>query len=307
MFNDSEEREFLEYLTSFGNVFKDASMNLFTTFACGGKADILIIPENNNETLSSLLKFLGGQKCPVSIIGGGSNLLVGDKGIRGVVIAIRETDAAAGRISLEKNGLVYADAMVRKSRFINTCLSFGLGGIEFAAGIPGCIGGGIAMNAGTDMGNFSGILKSFEYLRRDGQICLTETVNAGYRELYIEDGALISGAYFQLPEHDPVKAKHRIDEILKARLVKHPLEYPSAGSVFKNPKGAAAWKLVDDAGFRGKRIGGAMVSEKHTNFIVNSGGASAADVRELIELIQETVMEKFSINMETELKLMGEF
>ena len=305
--NESQYREIFEHLSRLGLAFKDASMANYTTFACGGKADILLIPQNKNESLSAILQYLAGKDVPVCVIGGGSNLLVGDKGIRGVVIAIRATHGLEGRVSLEDDSTVYADAIVKKSYFIEACTSFSLGGVEFMAGIPGCIGGGIAMNAGTDTGVFSNILKSIVYCKRDGELCNTEDIKTEYRNLFIDEGAVICGAYFKLPADDSAKTKKNIDDILKARASKHPLEYPSAGSVFKNPEGEAAWKLINDAGLRGKRVGGAMVSEKHTNFIVNCDEAKAADVKELIELIQATIMEKFSIKMETEIKLIGEF
>ena len=298
---------FLEYIGSLGNVTLNAPMSDFTTFACGGTADILIVPKNA-RVLAELFKAIFDSGLPLTVIGGGSNLLVGDRGIRGAVVAIREHAGGTGIIETT-DGLVYADAMVRKSRFIDFCLRNGLGGIGFMAGIPGCIGGGVAMNAGANAGNFSGILRRVVCVDRKGE---TFTVNAeapmsAYRDFSAGEGVFIAGAFFELNAEGAGETAKLVRDALAERALKHPLEYPSAGSVFKNPESAPAWKLVEAAGFKGRGVGNAMVSGKHSNFIVNIGGAKPSDIRALIELIQDTVMKKFSVKLEPEIKMIGEF
>jgi UDP-N-acetylmuramate dehydrogenase len=302
--NISSKKDFLEHIGQCGRVFENVSMSDFTSFACGGTADLLIIP-NSAAALAAIQKELAPTGQSVTVIGGGSNLLVGDKGIRGIVVAVRETAGNAGIIE-NAGGLVYADALVQKSRFIDFCVQKGFGGMEFLAGIPGCIGGGIAMNAGTDKGTFSGILKRIVYARQNGALVTCDAPASGYRNFFLEEG-IIAGAYFELSAADPSVTGKSVLGAIEQRKAKHPLEYPSAGSVFKNPPGEAAWKLIDKAGFKGRREGGAMVSEKHTNFIINIGAAKSSDIRSLIEMIQSAVMDKFSIKMEPEVKMIGEF
>lgn len=305
---NSTEKKFIEELSPFGDVFPHASMAEFTTFACGGPADILLIPKDS-EALASFLKYSAGIDAPVTIIGGGSNLLVGDKGITGIVAAVRETSAAAlGRIEERGKGIVYADASVRKSRFVDFCIERSLEGSEFLAGIPGCIGGGIAMNAGTADGTFADILQTaYIASQRGGVLPLPADDLFAYRKFALPEGSVVTGGLFSLKQGNKTLLKQKVSETLAARKAKHPLEYHSAGSVFKNPTGGFAWKLINDAGLRGARIGGAMVSDKHTNFIVNTGHGTADDIRRLIELVQERVLAKFAVSLEPEVKFIGNF
>jgi UDP-N-acetylmuramate dehydrogenase len=302
------KQELLESLSPLGRVETGASMESYTTFSCGGPADILVVPRSA-DGLPAIVGLVRESGLPVTVIGGGSNLLVGDRGIRGVVIAVREQEGFQGQIRHDEAGLVYADASVKKRRLIDWGVEQGLGGVEFMAGIPGCLGGGIMMNAGTFMGCFNDVLKRVDFINSRGRPCSVETDRAmsSYRHFSIEEGAVITGGYFSFPSADSSVTRKRVDDILLDRKGKHPLEYPSAGSVFKNPEGHSSWKLIDDAGLKGMSVGGAMVSEKHTNFIINTGRASARDVRDLIGLIQAAVLEKFSVSLETEIRMLGEF
>ena len=301
------KNDFLEHINSLGSVTLNAPMSDFTTFACGGKADLLIIPRDVG-VLAELLKAISYSDLPLTVIGGGSNLLVGDRGIRGAVVAIREHAGSKGLIEIT-DGLVYADAMVKKSRFIDFCLKNGLGGIAFMAGIPGCIGGGIAMNAGANEGTFSGILRRIACIDKKGDVFAvnTEASMSVYRNFSAGEGVFVAGAFFELSAEDADETAKLVQDALAQRALKHPLEYPSAGSVFKNPESAPAWKLVEDAGFKGRGVGNAIVSDKHSNFIVNIGGARPSDIRALIELIQDAVMKKFSVKLEPEIRMIGEF
>ncbi|MCL2025624.1 MAG: FAD-binding protein, partial [Leptospirales bacterium] len=218
---------FLEHISSLGTLILNAPMSDFTTFACGGAADLLIIPRNV-QVLPELFKAISDSGLPLTVIGGGSNLLVGDRGIRGAVIAVREHAGSTGVIEVT-DGLVYADAVVKKSRFIDFCLKNGLGGIVFMAGIPGCIGGGVAMNAGANDGNFSGILKRIACVDKKGGIF---TVNAevsmsAYREFSAGEGVFIAGAFFELSAEDSDETAKSVQHALAQRALKHPLEYPS--------------------------------------------------------------------------------
>jgi UDP-N-acetylmuramate dehydrogenase len=206
--------------------------------------------------------------------------------------------------------LVYADASVRKEDFVSACLENGLEGVEFMAGIPGCIGGGIAMNAGTLMGSFSDILTDVDILDMKGEIKKIPVSRemSSYRRLHLPEYVAIMGGHFKLQRSADVRsAEMRVGEILKDREGKHPLEYPSAGSVFKNPEGHSSWKLINDAGLKGVRIGGACISAKHTNFIINECNATSSDIHRLIIHVQETVERKFGIHLEPEVKMIGEF
>lgn len=300
--------EWIKTLSSFGTVILQADMRCFTTFACGGPAEILLIP-NSAESLAKFLMSSLNMEKPITLIGGGSNILVGDKGINGITVAVRETDSATGVMEEREPELIYAEAMVRKSRFLNFCIEKSLAGAEFMAGIPGCIGGGIAMNAGTSDGTFSDILEAVLLASpEDGLIFKKpEELSPSYRRFTIPEGSAVAGGLFRLHKGDRELLKSKASEALVQRKAKHPLEYPSAGSVFKNPEGYFAWKLIRDAGLGGKQIGGAMVSNKHTNFIVNKGGASASDVSALIRFVQKTVEDRFSIFLEPEIKLVGGF
>lgn len=292
-------------LEKFGNVSTGIPLDRFTTFRTGGIADILFEPAGE-EQLCDALHLLTGEGIPCTFIGGGSNLLVSDHGIRGAVIRICREDEKP----LFSNDRVYAPAWVSKEMFISFAILNSLGGIEFMAGIPGTVGGGIYMNAGTNSGCFADILSAVKIVRPGGGIETIETDSSHslYRKNALPAGSAILGGYFRLPSSgDSASVQKCVDEIISERHIKHPMEYPSAGSVFKNPEGGSSWKLINDAGLKGFRYGGAMVSEKHTNFIINTGGATSTDIYNLVRHVQQTVFDSTGVMLETEIRLMGDF
>ena len=303
------DKEIIESLEGLGSVRIDEPMRNHTSFKTGGTADILIYP-NDHNSMGEIALLAREKSTPLTVIGGGSNLLVGDKGIRGIVARLSEDGVINGRIEIERDGLIYADSIKKKEDFISFCINHNFEGMEFMAGIPGCIGGGIIMNAGTILGNFADILKRVIYIDNAGKM-RNEKISketAGYRTLGIEDADIVLGGFFKLSASENIDAvKERIRDIIDDRREKHPLYYPSAGSVFKNPTGYSSWKLVDDAGLKGMRVGGAVVSHLHTNFIINTDNASSSDILNLINIIKERIYSGFSIMLETEIKMLGEF
>jgi len=298
------------------NEFKDLAIVKFNellsnycTFKTGGVAEVLIEPLSVDK-IPSILEKISKKNIKITIIGGGSNLLVSDNGISGIVLRIANPENKKSSMKILKSGEIYVEATVSKEDFISFAVENGFSGIKFLVGVPGSIGGGIFMNAGTFMGTFSDILKSFDVALPDGtrKTVLSSELKSSYRSMGVLSGAVILSAIFQLPKSKNVqKLKLEVEDILKDRLSKHPVDFPSAGSVFKNPQGFSSWKLIDDIGFKGKKIGGAMVSEKHTNFIINSGNATSKDIKELIDLIQKKVSEEFNVKMETEIRMLGDF
>lgn len=301
--------QILNKLAEYGEVLENAALKEYTTFKTGGNADILIFP-NNNEDIINIIKIASENNLPITVIGGGSNLLVGDHGIRGIVICMKSNDKRTGKIYFTDDEYLYADAIIKKEDFINFAVENGYGGVEFLVGVPGSIGGGIIMNAGTFMGTFIDILKKVVYIDKNGNLKEKEINKnmATYRFFDLNDALVIVGGYFKLPKVDNADdVKKKIQDIIDDRNQKHPSSYPCAGSVFKNPEGYQSWKLVNDAGLKGMRIGDAIVSDLHTNFIINIGEATSNDVRELIHYVQEKVYEKYSIKLHTEIRMIGEF
>ncbi len=299
----------IDALREWGEVKEAEPLRHYTTYKTGGPADALVIPRNN-DSIPHIVTIAREEKTPLAVIGGGSNLLVGDLGIEGIVLRICEDESRHAKISVLDDGKVYCDAMASKESFIAFAIESGFCGVEFMAGIPGCIGGGIIMNAGTFMGSFAGILKDVDIVDSGGErrvIEIDQTMSS-YRHMNIGEGVFITGARFMLAVADDRAAvRSRVEEILADRKNKHPLEYPSAGSVFKNPEGHSSWKLINDAGLKGKAVGGACVSDLHTNFIINVDNATSRDIRDLISLVRETVYKKFGIELETEIKMVGQF
>ncbi|HQP48093.1 MAG TPA: UDP-N-acetylmuramate dehydrogenase [Spirochaetota bacterium] len=296
-------------LIKMGTAERNVPMKNYTTFKTGGLADIVFCP-GTREQLRDAVALMRAQSVPVTVIGGGSNLLVSDDGIRGVVVRLACDNGRPGLIRLCGDELVCAGAEAGKREFVNFCLDAGLEGMEFLAGMPGCIGGGIVMNAGTNMGTFADILETVEFLDGGGLVQTMEVTRdkAHYRKIDLGDDAIVLGGYFRLRRaSDPDAARNTVSRLISERGVKHPLGYPSAGSVFKNPDGYSSWKLINDAGLKGKRIGGAMVSELHTNFIINVDNATSEDVRSLIVCVQNEVYARFGVRLEPEVKLVGEF
>lgn len=295
MFSVEKVREFFK-----GNISISEPLNRFTTFRIGGPADYYLEPKDR-EDLLKLIKYLKEIKYPYIIIGNGSNVLISDEGIRGAAISL---EAGFTKIEVIKNK-VYAEAGIRLSKLVDVCIEHSLVGIENLAGIPGTLGGAILMNAGAYGGEISDFIKLVEVID-DVEIKFLKKEECGfaYRKSNLENKIILS-AEFELPFGDKVKAKERRKELLLKRNKAQPVELPNAGSIFKNPPGDYAARLIEQAGLKGLTIGGAKVSEKHANFIVNFNNASANDVIELMKIIQEKVYEKFGIMLEPEIKMIG--
>ena len=286
-----------------GQVLRNEPMAAHTTFRVGGPADIMYFPHSAAQ-LRRALAVAEDLEIPVLVIGNGSNLLVRDGGVRGLVIALGEDYAA---VRIEGNTLT-AEAGARLSRVAQAAQAAGLAGLEFASGIPGTLGGGVAMNAGAYGGQISDVLIDAEVLL-DGELrTLTrDGLEMGYRTtLPLRRGGIVTEARFALVPDDPEAIEARMRELNARRRDKQPLNFPSAGSTFKRPEGYFAGALIEGAGLKGASVGGAQVSPKHAGFIVNTGGATAADILGLIRHVQETVLNKDGVRLELEVRVVGE-
>ena len=280
-------------------------MSRHTTFRVGGEAECMAVVETKEE-LSQLISYLGRIEQDYFVLGNGSNLLVGDKGYRGIIVKLGPRLSAVG---VEKNHIA-AGAGVLLSKVAYAARDAGLSGLEFAAGIPGSIGGAIVMNAGAYGGEMKQVVQMVRVMDKEGEILTldNDTMEFGYRTSIIRDRPfIVLGVVLKLTPGNKEEISAKMEELMKQRKSKQPLEYPSAGSTFKRPEGYYAGKLIMDAGLRGYRIGGAQVSEKHCGFVINAGGASAADIREVIEEVQERVKDRFHVRLEPEVIFLGDF
>ena len=279
-------------------------MKNHTTFRIGGEADVLVMPEAQEIPL--VLQKAAELQIPVTVIGNGSNLLVGDKGIRGQVLEIGKP---ADYVEIEGNRLrVGAGTMLGKAAA--QAAEAGLGGMEFAAGIPGSMGGAVVMNAGAYGGEIKDILVEAKVITREGkELTLSnEDLDLSYRHSCIpEKEYIVVEATLELQPKDIAEIRERMAELRQQRIEKQPLEYPSAGSTFKRPEGYFAGKLIMDAGLRGYQVGDAQVSEKHCGFVINRGNATAAEVKQLMQDVAEKVYEEYQVTLEPEVKMIGEF
>lgn len=281
----------------------DEPMTNHTTFRVGGPADLLVCP--NRKELPIILSLAKEYQIPVTVIGNGSNLLVSDQGIRGLVIEIGKR---MDDIEVEGTHLK-AGAGALLSKVAQTAAGASLGGMEFAAGIPGSIGGAVVMNAGAYGGEMKDIIVCATVLDFDGTVkTLTkEELDLSYRHSCImEHHYYVIEAEFELCVRPEEEIRSVMAELREKRMEKQPLEYPSAGSTFKRPEGYFAGKLIQDAGLRGYRVGDAQVSEKHCGFVINRGNATATEILQLIHDVQEKVQEKFGVTLETEVRILGE-
>lgn len=283
---------------------KNELLKNHTSFKIGGPADEFC-EVHNEEEIKELIEYAKDKGIPYTIMGNGSNLLVGDKGIRGLVIKL-----AKGFENIEVIGdKIIAKSGILLSRLSNAAFENGLSGIEFASGIPGTLGGAVYMNAGAYGGEMKDVIEKVTYLS-NGEIKTAEKdeLDFGYRHSrFTGTEDIILSAELQLKKADKTEIRAMMDDFKERRCSKQPLSMPSAGSTFKRPEGYFAGKLIEDAGLKGKAIGGAQVSEKHSGFVVNTGDATAQDVLDLIKFIQDTVYEKFGVKLETEVKMLGEF
>lgn len=285
-------------------IFRNEPMKNHTTFKVGGPADIFVMPGNTSGLLL-VLQICHENNLPYFVIGNGSNLLVRDGGIRGVVISLKSLT----KIRLADDNRIYAQAGVMMPDLSKTALEYGLAGLEFAEGIPGSIGGGVAMNAGAYGGEIKDIFCKAKVIDKNLQLIEIdlEFMDFGYRKSVVqEQGYIVCGVTMQLAPGDKVEIAAKMADFRGRRQEKQPLEKPSAGSTFKRPPGHFAGKLIMDAGLQGFSIGGAQVSEKHCGFVINKGDATAADILELIQHVQHTVKDKFGVMLETEVKVLGE-
>ena len=304
MENNRIENKFCACLGS-DNVYRNEPMKRHTTFRIGGPADYYLCPHSAKE-IQKVVEICREEKLPYFILGNGSNLLVSDQGYRGVVIQLWKN---VSDIRVE-GCLIHAKAGASLAKIAAEALEEGLTGMEFAAGIPGTLGGAVVMNAGAYGGEMKDILKEVLVMDQQGRIFTLEKkdLKLGYRTSAVkEKGYIVLAAVLELRPGDREEIRKLMEDLKQKRVEKQPLDLPSAGSTFKRPEGYFAGKLIMDAGLRGFSVGGAQVSEKHCGFVVNTGGASAIDVLTLIREVQKRVREKFGVELETEVKFLGEF
>ena len=286
-------------------VKKDEPMKIHTTFRVGGPASYFVTPETEEE-VAKVIEVCTQENVPYYIVGNGSNLLVGDGGYRGAVIQIYKNMSAVTvegtEITVQAGALLSSVAAAAK----NAALT----GFEFAGGIPGTMGGAVVMNAGAYGGEMKDVLTEVTVMDEEGEIVTlpADKLELGYRTSIIKTaGYIVLEAKLQLKEGNPEVIRETMKDLTIRRTTKQPLEYPSAGSTFKRPEGYFAGKLIMDSGLAGYQVGGAQVSEKHCGFVINAGGATARDVRTLMDNVRDIVYKKYGVTLEPEVKFLGDF
>lgn len=292
----------LEHIRSIcsGAILISEPLAPLTTFRIGGPVDIYIEPASIDE-IAALVTYLRGGETPYVVLGNGSNVLISDEGVRGVALSIERHFST---LAFE-DGIVTAGGGVRLSKFVDFCVRRSLAGSEMLAGIPGTLGGAVIMNAGAYGGEISDFMLDVTVLR-DGMPRIIEKKDAGFRYRgsdLRED--IVLGARFRFPEGDEATLKARRKELLLRRNAVQPVNHPNAGSIFKNPPGGFAAKLIEESGLKGFGIGGARVSELHANFIINTGDATAADVIDVIRHVRRVVRDRHGVRLELEIRLLG--
>lgn len=298
--------QFAEQLRALGmNALTDEPMSRHTSFKIGGCADVFVLVQTREE-LKCFVKLANENSVPFCVFGNGSNVLVSDKGIRGAVVRL---DGDFCSLDLCEEGIVKSGAGTMLSHLCQFAHGNSLSGLEFAYGIPGSVGGAMYMNAGAYGGEMKDVALECEYMSRDGEIHTVsrDELEMGYRKSFFtgKDHIILS-ATFALARGDKEKIKSTMHELMGRRSDKQPLDLPSAGSVFKRPEGYFAGTLIEQCGLKGCTIGGAQVSEKHAGFIVNKGGATSEDVRQLVRHIQDTVKRETGVSLECEIRTVGE-
>lgn len=280
------------------------SLSKYTTFKIGGPARVLIEAKSDEEVLK-LVRLFDEMKEDYLIIGNGSNLLITDAGIERPVIVL---DKNFSNITMIDEVTLYAEAGASLKSLANKALDLGLGGLEAISGIPGTVGGAVYMNAGAYGSEIKDVVTKIRYIKDDriAELDASEANFAHRRSIFQDKGYIILGAYFKLEKKDKKDIDEEQRDYTQRRKDKQPLEYPSAGSVFKRPEGYYASKLIEDAGLKGLSVGGAMVSKKHSGFIINTGSASFDDVVTLIEKVKAIVLEKFAVGLEEEIRIIHE-
>jgi len=278
-------------------------MSQYTSLGIGGPADALAFPKDEKD-LAALVSMAQRRNIPYYVMGRGTNLLIRERGIRGLVLNLssgfRKISSTGDRIS--------AGAGILLTEMIRFAMERGLSGLSPLYGVPGTMGGGLAMNAGawgTDVGQRT---ESIALMNGDGRVrrLSRETLTFGYRQLDLEPGSIIVEGTFLLESQSPEKTKEEIAHYQKKRQQTQPLQFPSAGSIFKNPSGSSAGKIIEEVGLKGRSVGGAEISAIHGNFIINAGGATADHVLELMDLIQDRVRREKGITLEPEVRIVGE-
>ena len=288
------------------NILEKELMSRHTTFKVGGPCSLLV-SINEIHQLQNLLPYLVSEKIPYFFLGNGSNLLVSDEGFEGVILTFSSELTDQIEIAGDK---ITAGAGVLLSKVAKRALEESLTGFEFAAGIPGTVGGAMVMNAGAYDGEMKHIVETVEVVDTDGNLRVfsCEEMEFGYRTSILKrEPYIVTKVVFKLADGDKTAIKEKMDDLAARRRDKQPLEYPSAGSTFKRPEGHFAGKLIMDAGLRGYQVGGARVSDKHCGFVINVGNATASDIHCLMEYIIKEVQEKFQVTLQPEVIRLGEF
>ncbi len=292
----------LQAIMATENIKENEPMKNHTSFKVGGPADLFLMPQTRTE-LQQVLEICKESDKPLYIMGNGSNLIVRDKGYRGIIVNTK----ALNRVEVQGTTLI-AEPGISLKDLANIALQENLTGLEFASGIPGSLGGAVTMNAGAYDGEMKAVIKSITVIKEDGseKTISAEQCQFGYRSSILQQhGWVLIRVELGLKHGDCQAIEAKMLNLNTQRQTKQPLEYPSAGSTFRRPEGYYAGKLVQDAGFKGYAIGGAQVSEKHSGFVINKGGATAADILNLIGAIQAAVKEKFGVDLKTEVIVIG--
>jgi len=286
-----------------GRIVYGEPLDKYTSFGIGGPADVMVFPEGAADVRAAL-RLCREERVPYLVLGGGSNLLVRDGGFRGVVLHL---EGVFTQLNVEGKR-VWAGAGVRLSRLVAFCSKLALSGVECLAGVPGTVGGAVRGNAGAFGGSIADHLVAVRLLTREGDehVFSLDRMEFSYRRSSLPEGCVILEAAFDLEQGDTGEIRRRISANLVQRNRGQPVEWRSAGSVFKNPPGEYAGRLVEKAGLKGVRVGGACISPKHGNFIINLGGATATDILALIDLMQRQVREKMQVELELEVRVVGE-
>ena len=289
-----------------GDVLTDQPMSKYTSIKVGGSADVVVFPEDSKD-LIHIIRYLKSESLSFFVLGNGTNLLVRDGGVEDVVISLSHGFTRMELLSQERFEAVFVEAgvsLVRLIRFVTDC---NLSGLEFAAGIPGTVGGGLFMNAGGSFGEMKDVTHSVTLMNSGGEIVTKkrEDLEFSYRKLQLTAGSIILNAILMLKVNEKLHIKERVQDILSERKKKQPLDFPNAGSIFKNPEGIPAGRLIDQTGLKGFQIGDAIVSELHANFIINLGNATGRDVENLIKEVQERVYKRTGLMLEPEITIIG--
>ena len=291
-------------VTTTAEVDTDRGLAPYTAYRIGGPSDLWVAPQSESDIIACV-RLAKTRGIPLFVLGRGSNVLISDSGWRGITLYIGKN--YSGWTISEQTAEVRAGSLLND--LVTATVNAGLGGIELLAGIPGGLGGALRMNAGAFGQEIAPVVEKVYGVSMEGEPFSADAgqIDFGYRRVPILDQIVVTGAQLRFEKEAPETLRRRVKDILKMRNRKQPLNYPSCGSVFKRPKGYYAGALIEEAGLKGKRIGGAEVSQKHAGFIVNVAGACAEDVYGLIKLIEKKILDRFGVRLEREVKLVGEF